>query len=470
MPLKENYEVPSTIAYQYSDIISKRHSKVFLWNSTGSLDAYGVCYCSIIHQDSTFPADRMESLEIANRNLTIIINAEITKIHNYESSVIVYMEQLKDLSRRVKIMENGGLSYSELDFELIKLEIKEMEGMILQLRTSINGSSVIVETLYQEIRNISIMVSQLEVYDKNNVLVIRREIADLQKRLEECQQNSSKPNLPSLPPAHYGTCDHGPIGNISKPEIVHQNLNGANYKSGGWGKDSLLGADQNTVWVAPLNTDRRLMNYVYTYPSYNNLLLYKHSVTKSLSSASYGQGGGMIMYNNTMYYNCYNSNNLCKYNMITNVVERLVLRDATYNNRFSYASTPWQDIDLAADEEGPWVIYATEQEGGKILISKLNATTLEVKQTWSTSLYKPGVTNAFMVCGVLYATRIYRTNMEEIFYMYDTKTGKEENLSIPIEKMMDTMHSLSYNPNDHKLYTYIDGFLFTYDVTFLPKK
>ncbi|XP_040179184.1 olfactomedin-4-like [Rana temporaria] len=450
--------------------IFQNQATSLIQNSTGSLDANGVCHCSVMHPDSTFPVDRMESLEIANRNLTITVNEEITKIHSYESTVSVYMEQLKGLTKRVEAMEKGGVSYSELDFELIKLEIKEMENVILQLKTSLNGSNVIVETLYQEIRNISVMVSQLEVYDKNNVLVIRREIGELQKRLEECQQNDSKPNLWSLPPAHYGTCDHGHSVNISKPYIVQQNLNGASYPSGGWGKDSLLGADQSTFWVAPLPTDGRVMYYIYSYPSYNDLLLYKHTASKTLSGSNYGQGAGMIMYNDTMYYNCYNSNNLCKYNMKTNVAQQLALRDATYNNRFSYASTPWQDIDLAADEEGLWVIYANEKEGGNILISKLDANTLEVKQTWSTSLYKPGVSNAFMVCGVLYATRIYRTKMEEIFYMYDTKTGKEENLSIPFEKMKDTMHSLSYNPNDRKLYMYSDGFLFTYDLTFLPNK
>ncbi|CAI9544358.1 unnamed protein product [Staurois parvus] len=408
----------------------------------------------------------MESLEIANRNLTISISEEITKIHNYESTVNVYMEQLKNLTRRVETMENGGLSYSELDFELIKLEIKEMENIILQLRTSLNGSNVIVETLYQEIHNISIMVSQLEVYDKNNVLVIRREIAELQKRLEECQQNNSKPNVLSLPQAHYGTCDHGHIVNISKPYVVQQNLNGANYKSGGWGKDSLLGADQTTFWVSPLNTDRRLMNFVYSYPSYNDLLLYKHTVSKSLSSSSFGQGAGMIMYNNTMYYNCHNSNNLCKYNMKTNAVERLALRDATYTNRFSYLSTPWQDIDFAGDENGLWVIYATEHSNGNMVLSKLNATTLAVQRTWHTNQYKPAVTNAFMAVGILYATRAVNTQTEEIFYMYNTKTGKEGKLSILFDKMQENIHNLSYNPNDHQLYALNDGYQVTYDVTF----
>ncbi|XP_040181131.1 olfactomedin-4-like [Rana temporaria] len=449
----------------------ENHSRCYNFRingSTGTLDANGVCHCSVMHPDSTFPVDRMESLEIANRNLTIIVNEEITKIHNYERTVNAHINQLKDLTRRLETMENSGLSYSELDFELIKLEIKEMENLILQLKTSLNGSNAIVATLYQEIHNISIMVSQLEVYDKNNVLAIRRKISDLQKQLEECRQNNLSPNLPFHTPAHYGTCDHGRIANISKPYIVQRNLNGASYKWGGWGKDSLLGADQNTVWVSTLSTDGRTMSSVYTYPSYEDLLLYTKTVTKY--PGSYGQGGGMIMYNSTIYYNCQYSNNLCKYDLKTNRVERKALNDAAYNNHFSYASTPWQEIDLAGDEEGLWVIYASEGKGGNILISKLNATTMEVTQTWSTSIPKPGVTNAFMVCGVLYATRMYRTKMEEIFYMYDTKTGKEENINIPFEKTTDTINSLAYNPNDRKLYMYSDSFLFTYDTTFFPKK
>ncbi|XP_068103961.1 olfactomedin-4-like [Hyperolius riggenbachi] len=439
-------------------------------NSTGSLDENGVCHCTVVLPDTTFPADRLENLENANHNLTIVVKEESTKIQIYESTLVLYMDQLKDLAKRVQIMELGGISYTELDFELIKLEIQELEALIMQLKTSLNGSNTIVETLYQEIHNISIMVGQLEIYDKNNVLVIRREVAALQKRLEECQQNHTRPNVPALPPGDYGSCKHGLISNISKPYLVQQNLFGSSYKYGGWGKDSKLKADQNRFWVAPLNTDGRIMEYIYLYASYNDLLIYKHNTYKRLPSNRYGQGGGMIMFNNGMYYNCYNSRNICKYNLNTDVLEQAALKDAAYNNRFSYSSTSYQDIDLTADEDGLWVLYATEEMGGKIIISQIDATTLELKQTWTTSIYKPGISNAFMACGVLYATRTYNTKTEEIFYMYDTNTGKEGNLNILVEKMAGTMHSLSYNPNEHMLYMYNDGFLVSYYVTFMAKK
>ncbi|KAM4696441.1 olfactomedin-4-like isoform 2-T2 [Rhinophrynus dorsalis] len=441
-------------------------------NTTGSLDEQGVCQCSVILPDTTFPADRMEILEIENTKLSISVQQEITKIQSYQATLTGYLQKLTNLTKRVEVMENGGISYTELDFQLLKLEIKEMESLVVQLKSSIGGSNVLVETLFVEIKNISIMVNQLESYDKNNVLAVRREIAALRKRLEDCEKNQTN-HVP--PPVDYGTCKHGGIVNISKPFVVQLNWLGFSYKFGGWGKDSYLGANQSVYWVAPLTTDARMMNILRFHPTYDDLLLYKRPIDKTLTKnlaynnydySSCGQGGGMIMYNNSMYYNCYNTRDICKLNVETNAVERKTLTDATFNNRFSYASSLWQDIDLASDEEGLWVIYSTEQNAGNIVISKLNSTSLTVEKTWFTTQYKLGVTNSFMVCGVLYATRTLNTRREEIFYMYDTKTGTEGHLSIQLDKMMENIQSLSYNPNDHKLSMYNDGYLVSYDLLF----
>uniref|UniRef100_A0A8C5MKL3 Olfactomedin-like domain-containing protein n=1 Tax=Leptobrachium leishanense TaxID=445787 RepID=A0A8C5MKL3_9ANUR len=448
---------------QITDILTAELAR----NVTGSLDKDGVCHCTVILPDSTFPADRLEYLEIYNYNLSISVEQQITTIHSYELLVTVYLGKLKNLTARVETLETGGLTYTELDFQLLKLEITEIEALIVQLRASLNGTNVIVEALYVEIRNISILVHQMESYDKNNVLVIRREIVALQKRLEECQNhvNSSRPP----PPLVYGTCEHGGLVNISKPFVVHLNYDGAGYTKGAWGKDSAVGGGKGYYFVAPLYTDLVSMRAFRIYSSYNNLVLYKQHAHRSISSNSdYGQGTGVILYDNFLYYNCFNSRNLCKLNLDTYALTRMTLTDAVYNNRFSYAHSTYQDIDLAADEDGLWVIYSTEQKYGNIVISKLNETSFTVTQTWTTSLYKPAASNAFMVCGVLYATRALNTQTEEVFYMYDTKTGKEGYLNIPYPKMKEVVQSLSYNPNDHKLYMYNDGFLVSYDLIFQP--
>ncbi|KAM8952274.1 olfactomedin-4-like [Pelodytes ibericus] len=446
--------------------------------AAGALDEHGVCQCSFVLPDTSFPANRMELLEIANYNLSLSVQQELTKIQSYQATLTRSMQKLMNLTRRVEVMEMGGISYTELDFEILKLEIREMESLVQQLKLSFDGSNVIVEELVGEIHNISVMVNQLESHDKNNVLAVRRQMVSLRQRLEECKKNQDTTVPPTV---SYGTCNHGGIVNISKPFVVQLNYLGFNYKFGGWGKDSMLEAKQEVHWVAPLLTDARMMNILRFYPSYDDLLLYKNPTEKGLTKnpsynnydySSCGQGGGMIMFNNSMYYNCYNTRDICKFNVGTSALERKTLQDAAFNNRFSYASSVWQDVDLASDEQGLWVIYSTEQNKGNMVISKLNHTTLTVEKTWTTSQYKLGVTNAFMVCGVLYATRTLSTRREEIFYKYDTKTSEEGKMSIPLDKMMENVQSLSYNPNDHKLYMYNDGYQVTYDLSFekLPER
>lgn len=443
-----------------------------LVNTPGTVDELGVCHCSVALPDNTFPADRLEILEISNKEISLSVQQEIIKIQSYQATLTGSLLKLTNLTRRVETMEMGGISYSQLDFELLKLEIREMESLVVRLRESINGSNVLVETLYLEVRNISIMGNQLESYDKNNVLVVRREIASLRKRLDDCEKNKDNQ---TLPPVNYGSCNHGGLVNISKPFVVQLNWLGFAYRFGGWGKDSCSGANQNVHWVAPLATDGRMMNTIRFYPTYDNLLLYKGATEKTLTKnpsynnydySSCGQGGGVIMFNGSLLYNCYNTRDICKLNPDTNAVQRKTLTDATFNNRFSYSSSIWQDIDLASDEDGLWVIYSTEQNNGNIVISKLNPLTLTVENTWLTSQYKLGATNTFIACGVLYATRTLSTRQEEIFYIYDTNVSQESRTSIILDKMMENVQSLSYNPNDHKIYMYNDGYLVTYDVAF----
>ncbi|MBZ3884092.1 Olfactomedin-4 [Sciurus carolinensis] len=437
-------------------------------NFTGSVDDRGTCQCSVSLPDTTFPVVRVERLELTAHILSEKFEKELSKVKKYVQLINVYEKKLLNLTVRVEILEKDSISYTELDFELIKIEVKEMEKLIIQLKESFVGSTVIVDQLEVEIRNMSLLVEKLETLDKNNVLAIRREIVALKNKLKECEASKGEYFPVTMPPPAPGSCSHGGVMNISKPSVVQLNWRGFSYIYGAWGRDySPQNPERERYWVTPLNTDGRTLQYYRLHNTLDDLLLYTNALDAQIK---YGQGSGTAVYNNNMYVNWHNTGNIARVNLTNNRVEvTQTLPSAAYNNRFSYANVAWQDIDFAVDEQGLWVIYATEASTGNIVISKLNDTTLEVLDTWFTKQYKPSVSNAFMVCGVLYATRTLNTRVEEIFYYYDTNTGKEGHLSITMNKVKEVVQSINYHPFDQKLYVYNDGYLLDYNLIFLPK-
>ncbi|XP_053253542.1 olfactomedin-4 isoform X1 [Podarcis raffonei] len=438
-------------------------------NVTGSVDDHKVCRCSVFLPDTIFPVQRMESLEILAQQLSNKFESELSKITKYTKEIAMYEKKIVNLTIKIERMEKMSISYTELDFQLMKLEISEMERLVTQLKSTLTGSNVIVEQLYGEIKNLSLMVNELESLDKHNILAVRREILALKNKLQECEANTNQSTT-----SHYippGSCSHGGIANASQPFVIQLNWRGFDYKYGAWGRyTSPLNPEKELYWVAPLNTDGRYLEYYRLHDSFDNLLLFRYS---NQFRILYGQGSGMVAYNNYMYFNQHGSRDMSKLDLSTNtVVLKKTLPDAAFNNRFSYAGVSWQDLDFAVDENGLWVIYSKEASAGNIVISRLNETTLEVISTWETRQYKPAVSNAFVVCGVLYATRPINTRKEEIFYTYDTNTGREGRTSITLDKMLETIQSINYSPIDGKLYVFNDGYLVQHQLTFqtLPQQ
>ncbi|XP_065440859.1 olfactomedin-4-like isoform X6 [Chrysemys picta bellii] len=169
-------------------------------NVTGSLNDNGVCQCSVYLPDTVFPVQKVEILEITAQVLSEKFERELTKVSQYTKAIEMYEQKIRNLTIKVEHMESTSVSYSELDFQLLKLEINEMERLVTQLKSTLVGSNVIVEQLYVEIKNLTLMVNDLESLDKNNILAIHREIVALQNRLKECEKHRNQTTTPSYFP------------------------------------------------------------------------------------------------------------------------------------------------------------------------------------------------------------------------------------------------------------------------------
>uniref|UniRef100_A0A3B4F4B7 Olfactomedin-like domain-containing protein n=1 Tax=Pundamilia nyererei TaxID=303518 RepID=A0A3B4F4B7_9CICH len=214
----------------------------------------------------------------------------------------------------------------------------------------------------------------------------------------------------------------GLITNISDPITTKVSPHGKSYISGSWGKQAQNESkgQKNSYWVQPLLSSHIWGNTVRLYQTYEDFMASTNhrefTFASSYSHPSTNEGPNAVLYGEALYYHCYrNHGNL--------VISRLV----------------W-------DSE----------------VKSLNVT-----QTWETRLFKKATSNAFMVCGVMYATRYVNEYREEVFYAFDTATGKEDNsLAIPLEKVAKAVASLSYNPTNKQIYMYNDGYLLAYQAYF----
>uniref|UniRef100_A0A8D2ATI0 Olfactomedin-like domain-containing protein n=1 Tax=Sciurus vulgaris TaxID=55149 RepID=A0A8D2ATI0_SCIVU len=445
---------------------------------SNSVDASGTCHCVVHLPNNSVLLQQLEQLQSMARELISQYEQELFRASEYARATEDQENQALEMSHTQEIRNPSAIVslHETPGFDLLFLQLEGAQKLATQLKTkggvgwAAGGAAGLLHQLQDQVTNASLTLKLLADTNQHSFGALQQEVDVLHGQLNECerekeQEQASRNPGPPLPP---GSCAHGGLQKVSRPLVLQLNWRGLSHKAGAWGRDSAPGSDSPLYWVAPLRADGRYFDYYNLHKSYNDLVMMKNYEQWKIG---YGDGSGNTVYKNFMYFNYYGTNDMAMVNLSSNtLVLRRPLPGATYDNRFSYAGVPWKDLDFAGDEKGLWVLYATEESKGNLVVSRLNESTLEVEKSWHTSQYKPALSGAFMACGVLYALRSLSTRQEEIFYAFDTTSGQERHLSILLDKMLDTLHGINYCPSDHKLYVYNDGYLVHYDLTFLTLK
>ncbi|TRY93639.1 hypothetical protein DNTS_029707 [Danionella cerebrum] len=412
------------------------------------------CLCKINSSIWTFPAVQFVEVTRQVEICEDIVNEFEEKIRITNAELPVMEATLQNITARLKSFDylyTSGL-FSALHLRQLKQELQEIHQSVNE--TYMRSPSKETTKLLHELNKAKNDVQKMYKDDFFNLESMKRRLRDLNNRAES-------------------PCHQRILSKISPPVITKLNSISKSYISGAWGRDALL-TNKERYWEHCLVSGHKHGHTVRMYNTYEDFMRNRNykdeQIAPSYSDKNAMQGSGSILYGNTVFYQCYGTAEICTFNITTKATKRTKLEGAGIDNKFPfcyYSCRDWTDIDLEADRDAIWVIYATEENHGNIVLSRLDPLELNITHTFKTHLFKKSVTSTFMVCGVLYATRYVNTYKEEVFYAFDTTTGKEINsLSLQFEKVSAGISNLNYNPVDERLYLYNDAYLLAYDVTF----
>ncbi|XP_026215564.1 adhesion G protein-coupled receptor L3 isoform X6 [Anabas testudineus] len=241
----------------------------------------------------------------------------------------------------------------------------------------------------------------------------------------------------------------------------------SDHQSGAWCKDPLQASDKiyYMPWT-PYRTDT-----LTEYSSKEDFIAGRPTTTYKLPHRV--DGTGFVVYDGALFFNKERTRNIVKFDLRTRIKSgEAIIANANYHDTSPYRWGGKSDIDLAVDENGLWVIYATEQNNGRIVVSQLNPYTLRIEGSWDTSYDKRSASNAFMICGVLYVVKtVYEDDDNEgtgnkIDYMYNTDKSKEMTINIPFPNSYQYIAAVDYNPRDNLLYVWNNYHVVKYSLDF----
>ncbi|KAL7875652.1 hypothetical protein AOLI_G00106150 [Acnodon oligacanthus] len=257
----------------------------------------------------------------------------------------------------------------------------------------------------------------------------------------------------------------GTLKAVGEPAFVFE----AEQQAGAWCKDPLQAGDK--IYFMPWTPYRT--DTLIEYSSLDDFRNGRQTTTYKLPHRV--DGTGFVAYDGAVFFNKERTRNIVKFDLRTRIKSgEAIVANANYHDTSPYRWGGKTDIDLAVDERGLWVIYATEQNNGRIVLSQLNPYTLRFEATWETTYDKRSASNAFMVCGVLHVVRsTYEENESEagrshIDYIYNTRLGQGEHADIPFPNQYQYIAAVDYNPRDNQLYVWNNFFVLRYDLEFGP--
>ncbi|RLV86635.1 hypothetical protein DV515_00015843 [Chloebia gouldiae] len=231
--------------------------------------------------------------------------------------------------------------------------------------------------------------------------------------------------------------------------------------SGLWTKDAAGSSEKIYVFDGTAN------DTVYVFPRMREFTLFSATRKAARIKLPYPWvGTGHLVYDGHLYYIRQQgpSFQVIKFNLANKtVVDSSVFPAEEQIPVFGLSPSTY--IEVSADEEGLWAIYATKEDEKNMCLAKLDPASLDIEQMWDTPCPRENAEGAFVVCGalhVVYNTRLpSRARVQCVFDVSGTLAPEDASLAY-FPKRYGSHASLKYSPHERQIYAWDDGYQIIY--------
>ncbi|XP_030077342.1 olfactomedin-like protein 3 [Microcaecilia unicolor] len=237
--------------------------------------------------------------------------------------------------------------------------------------------------------------------------------------------------------------------------------------SGLWTKDPLATSDKIYIFDGTGN------DTVYVYPRMRDFTLASTRKAARVKLPYPWIGTGHVVYGGHLYYiRQQNEFQVIKFDLSNKTVVDSAVFPVEQQVPV-YGLSSFNYIDIAADEEGLWAIYATKENEKNICLAKIDPLTLGIEQMWDTPCPIENAETAFVVCGAVYvvynAKLPSRSRVQCIFDASGTMPGEDLPL-VYFPKRYGAHSSMKYNPKEKQIYAWDDGYQIIYKLGMKAKE
>ncbi|RXN21921.1 olfactomedin-4-like protein [Labeo rohita] len=343
------------------------------------------CVCKLSSSIWAFPAVKFEKIskqvQTCEENLTEF-QKKIKDRNVLMPKIELTLKKIKDRLAPFEYLNTNGL-YNALHLQKLTDELDEIYYTARDANKK--NPSKETEDLLKEVTKAKKDAQNMYKNNVFNLETMKSKLRDLNNRVQTCK---------TIPEDFRSTCHQRIMSRISSPVVTKLNSVSKSYISGAWGRDAKRDGKER-YWEHCLVSGNQHGNTIRMYNSYEDFMASKNYkeeyIASSYSHKNAVQGSGTILYENTVFYQCYGTAEICSFNITTQATKRVQLPGAGIENKFPfcyYSCRDWTDIDLEADQDAVWVIYATEENNGNIVVSRLDQLSLNVTHTWKTRLFK----------------------------------------------------------------------------------